>query len=135
MWVRISILVDCQNIWVAECWTRTKIDGAERLSPWLVDFAARLLRTAKAPTTGFMAIALALHCCNSTRLFGFGTLGEGALGSGGSVTRANGRAKGRGCARYFGRCENASEYKDGGRRWHDWSREAAWIRASGLIAS
>ena len=126
----------CQNMWVAECWTRTKIDGAERLSPWLVDYAARLLRTAKAPTTGFMAIVLALHCCNLTRLYGFG---EGAVGSGGSGGGGSGgsvaRAKGRGCARYFGRCENASAYKEGGRQWHDWSREAAWIRASGLLAS
>ena len=106
----------CQNLWVAECWSRIAHDGAERVSPRLVaDAAARLRLTAKAPTSGFVALILALHLCNHTRAYGFG---------GGSR-----------CARYYGPCRNVSQYRTSGRRWHDWPREAAWIQGSGLLKS
>ena len=115
---RTPVVYYCQNLWVAECWARVSKDGADRVSPRLVtEAAARLaLPVAKAPTSGFVALILALHLCNHTRAYGFGDGGR--------------------CARYYGPCRtNATEYRASGRRWHDWPREATWIRSSGLLGS
>ena len=68
----------CHVPWIADCWAAGRARGGgtgavtERLSPRLVTWTRRRLRTLKWPTTGAMAIALALHVCNATLVFGFG---------------------------------------------------------------
>ena len=79
-----------------------------------------------------MAISMALHVCDTTRLYGFGPPLSGRNGS---------------CARYFDACRSWEQYTGsrlgvfgsggslGSADWHDWRAERRWIsslRAHGI---
>lgn len=114
----------CHVPWVSRCWMEAAHDGYERLSPRLITWARQSIRTLRWPTSGAMAIALSLHLCNSTRLYGFGPDTE-------SLQKESGTT--RDCAKYYGPCHSWAYYSGSDVKraphkfWHDWQAEARWI--------
>ena len=90
------------------CWINAYRDRFERLSPRMVTFAKHMLRTASMPSTGLMALALALHLCGNVSVFGFG------------------RNRSLPCAKYYGPCVALSEYDSS--PYHDLGQEHVWLR-------
>lgn len=87
-------------------------DGFDRISPRLVGWARQALFIRKFPTTGVIAVLLALHSCEVTRLYGFGP----------SFTSR--------CAKYFGDClPLKGAYLESGASlgWHEFRIEYAWL--------
>ena len=97
---------------VGRCWWGVHQDHFDRISPRLVGWARSMLSTRKFPTTGFMAVLLALHTCGVTRLYGFGPSFSSS------------------CAKYFGDClplhESYLHHKTSN-GWHDTGTEYAWL--------
>ena len=97
---------------VGRCWWDIHKDHFDRISPRLVGWARAALSTKRFPTSGMMALLLALHSCNVTRVYGFGP----------SYTS--------GCAKYFGTCLPLQESYLNPRSsygWHDMETEYAWL--------
>ena len=97
---------------VGKCWWGIHKDHFDRISPRLVSWARAALSTKRFPTSGFMAVLLALHTCSVTRLYGFGP----------SYLS--------GCAKYFGTCLPLQEsylHHTGSNAWHDMGTEYAWL--------
>ena len=93
---------------VGRCWWDIHKDHFDRISPRLVGWARAALSTRRFPTSGLMAVLLALHTCNSTRLYGFGPSFSSR------------------CAKYFGECLSLQEsYLHS--TWHDMGIEYAWL--------
>ena len=71
---------------LSRCWTNVPFDRSGRVSPSFIAELRRQLCTprGKWPSTGAVAVALALRHCTTTKLFGFG-----------------GDSESRGCARYY----------------------------------
>ena len=109
---------------VANCWSGTAHDDGvvERLSPRLVAWARQSIRTLKWPTSGAMAVAMALHVCDRTRLYGFDGLPPDPTEA---VSKAPSSIASE-CAKYHGSCRSRARYR-GDAQGHDWEAEARWI--------
>ena len=97
---------------VGKCWWGIHKDHFDRISPRLVSWARAALSTKRFPTSGFMAVLLALHTCSVTQLYGFGP------------------SYSSGCAKYFGTCLPLQEsylHHTGSNAWHDMGTEYAWL--------
>lgn len=103
----------CHVPWHSRCWSNLPYDGSDRISPTHVAHTRRQLGLPRAPprwpSTGAIAVALALRRCRCVDLYGFD--GNATLG----------------CARYYGKCEPTAQYYSAKHYWHDWRREAEWI--------
>lgn len=98
----------CHVPTVGKCWWGIHKDHFDRISPRLVGWARAALSTKRFPTSGIMAVLLALHSCNVTQLYGFGP------------------SYSSGCAKYFGACLPLQESYFGS-TWHDMGTEYAWL--------
>ena len=103
----------CHVPYVGRCWWGIRKDRFDRISPRLVGWARAALGTSRSyPTSGLMAMLLALHTCDVTRPYGFGP----------SFTSP--------CAKYFGDClplEAAYLNPRASFGWHDMRTEYAWM--------
>ena len=104
----------CHVPTIGRCWWGIHQDHFDRISPRLVGWAraALSIHTRFFPTSGIMAVLLALHSCNVTRLYGFGP------------------SYSSGCAKYFGACLPLQESylnPTSSYGWHDMGTEYAWL--------
>jgi len=98
--------------YIGRCWWNIWNDHFDRISPRLVGWTRQALEFHNIyPTSGVIAVLLALHSCDNTRLYGFGP------------------AISRDCAKYFGDCIPLRSYLHGHGGWHNFRHEYIWLAA------
>lgn len=141
----------CHVSFLNRCWTNTRFDMHDRVSPAFVHALKRALglRPLVWPSTGAVAIALALRLCGQVSLYGFASAEEAKVGF--DSNRAA-RVARRECAKYYtgapdacarrrpecrthapnatrastGCTPRASYLAAGKHFYHDWDAEARW---------
>ena len=123
-------LVVCHTPWIGACqhqaFSGRYSEHAAIINPVLYSQLWGLLGRPKgkqAPSTGLLAIALALGACDSVSLYGFSKRGEAAE-----------------CAHHYWDCPKWSrhiDYMDAAHRFHDWGGEAGlrekWVRTGAVV--
>jgi len=126
------MVVYCNTPWRGACWSDIADDPVPRASPAIVERTRALakLRAAVFPSSGLLAVMMALSLCEAVSAYGFGTTATQRC--------AHYFGDGKGCvapAAYTGRRDlaNASSARRGKGRpqggWHNFRREEEFLRS------